>query len=586
MQQTIGRIGAKIFHTIGWLVCVVLLLTITVMVTYQLAYYQVILPKVSISGIDVSNMDKETAVKRLATEFEKRPNVVSVVYRGEEVAETSRLPMQYDFVWAAEQAWSLGRGGNPLTKVSERIEMFLNGKNIELPIVYDADVLDGIITRVAERVNSEGVSPKIFLDENGEVRVETGKDGLKVDEEEMRAKIVATLLLPGNQTVEVKTKIESFAIDSAKITTAMETAKRWENKKLRLYYRDYSLTLTTEDILELISLANVPINETEADRFLVGIRAGVETEPKNAIFNFNEGKVIEFAAEVDGVKIDETAFKEKLAEKINLSDQSDLSIPVIVTQAKIKTGDINNLGINSLIGIGTSKFHHSIPNRVHNLSLASSRLNGALVAPGETFSLGKTIGDISRATGYREAYVISEGRTVLGDGGGVCQVSTTLFRAALNAGLPIVERKAHAYRVGYYEEDMGPGYDATVFFPSADLKFVNDTPGHILIQTKVDAKNFAMRYEIYGTGDGRKATVSKARISGQSSPLPTVYQDDPTLPVGTKKQVDWSAPGAKVSFDYKVVRNGETLQDRTFTSSYRPWAAVYLVGTGQLTASN
>ena len=86
------------------------------------------------------------------------------------------------------------------------------------------------------------------------------------------------------------------------------------------------------------------------------------------------------------------------------------------------------------------------------------------------------------------------------DGGGVCQVSTTLFRASdTNAGLPAVEREVHAYRVSYYEQDMGPGYDATVFFPSTDLKFVNDTAGHILIQTKVDAKNFSMRYEIYGT---------------------------------------------------------------------------------------
>jgi len=169
----------------------------------------------------------------------------------------------------------------------------------------------------------------------------------------------------------------------------------------------------------------------------------------------------------------------------------------------------------------------------------------------------------------------------LGDGGGVCQVSTTLFRAALNAGLPIVERKAHSYRVHYYEEDLGPGFDATVFLPSADLKFVNDTANHILIQTKVDPKTFSMKYEIYGTNDGRVATVSAAKIYSQSAPLPTIYQDDPTLPSGTKKQVDWSAWGAKVSFDYKVTRGGEILQDRTFFSTYQPWAAVYLVGTGR-----
>ena len=332
---------------------------------------------------------------------------------------------------------------------------------------------------------------------------------------------------------------------------------------------------------KLIGLTGEVINAEEIERVLGEIKPNVEVEARNAIFNIDENKVVEFSPEIFGVKIDEVKFREKLARVVAGSETNELEIPVIVTEPKIRAGDINNLGIKTLIGVGTSLFHNSIPNRIHNLTLASARLNGAIVAPGETFSLGNQIGDVSRATGYREAYVISQGRTVLGDGGGVCQVSTTLFRAALNAGLPIVERKAHSYRVHYYEEDLGPGFDATVFLPSADLKFVNDTANHILIQTKVDPKTFSMKYEIYGTNDGRVATVSAAKIYSQSAPLPTIYQDDPTLPSGTKKQVDWSAWGAKVSFDYKVIRGNEILQDRTFFSTYQPWAAVYLVGTGR-----
>ena len=576
----------RIFHTIGWLVSVALLLVVCVMVAYQLAYDKVILPRVVISGIEVSNMDKEAARQRLATAFTANPNRVKVVYREKRLTDTATLRVGYDFDWAAQQAWNLGRSGNPLTKISERVAMFLEPIPIELPTDYDVDAVEGVITRVAGEINQAGRAAAIYLDEAGEVKVETGADGLMVDEEDLRKSLAWALRLPGEQTVEVKTVVDSMAIDSNRVNQALESAKNWKDKSLRVYYKDYSYSLATKQILKLLSLTAAPINFEEADILLATVKPEVETEAKNAVFNFENGKVIEFSPEVNGIKIEEVVFKQKLAETIAFAKKTEMELPVTVTAAKIKAGDINNLGIKTLIGVGTSKFAHSIPNRVHNLTLASSRLNGALVAPGETFSLGATIGDVSKVTGYREAYVISEGRTVLGDGGGVCQVSTTLFRAILNAGLPIVERKAHAYRVGYYEQDMGPGYDATVFFPSTDLKFVNDTPGHILIQTKVDAKNFSMRYEIYGTDDGRLATISAPKIYSQSPALATVYQDDPTLPAGVLKQVDWSAPGAKVSFDYKVVRNDEVLQDRTFTSVYRPWAAVYLRGTGQLTAGN
>lgn len=575
------KAGHHVALTIGLLSSAVLLIATVVVAAYQLAYGTMILPRVTVSGIEISNMDKESAKKRLEIEFTNNPNLVHIFYRGQVLTETTTLSKSYDFGWAVEQAWGLGRNGNLLTKINERVSMFFGPRTIDLPINYDSDALDGMISKVVTRINQDGVPAKIIVNGGGEIRIEPGSDGLMVDEEGLRKMIVTNLALPGNHDVETPTKVISTAIDSARVNDALTIANRWKGKTLRIFRNDYNLYLKTEDVFKLIGLAKERVNPDEIDRVLREIKPKIEMEAKNAIFNIDQDKVVEFSPEVTGVKVDESKFREKLSQIVTGSEISELEIPVIVTEPKIKAGDVNNLGIKTLIGTGTSLFHNSIPNRIHNLTLASARLNGAIVAPGETFSLGEQIGDITRATGYLEAYVISQGRTVLGDGGGVCQVSTTLFRAALNAGLPIVERKAHAYRVHYYEEDMGPGYDATVFFPSADLKFINDTPGHILIQTKVDPKNFSMKYEIYGTSDGRTATISKAKIYSQTPPLPTVYQDDPTLPLGAKKQVDWSAWGARVSFDYKVTRGGEVLQDRTFYSTYQPWAAVYLVGTGQ-----
>jgi vancomycin resistance protein YoaR len=151
----------------------------------------------------------------------------------------------------------------------------------------------------------------------------------------------------------------------------------------------------------------------------------------------------------------------------------------------------------------------------------------------------------------------------------------------LAAGLPVIERRAHAYRVTYYEQNSPPGFDATVYSPTTDFKFINDTPAYILIQAKADNQASTLEVELWGTNDGRVATTTKPIITDQSPPPPDLYQDDPTLRAGQIKQVDWKAFGAKVKFDYHVERHGEVLTHKTFSSNYRPWQAVFLRGTKQ-----
>ncbi len=207
------------------------------------------------------------------------------------------------------------------------------------------------------------------------------------------------------------------------------------------------------------------------------------------------------------------------------------------------------------------------------------RVNGILIAPNEEFSFDKYLGDVSSYTGYQQAYVIQNGKTVLGDGGGICQVSTTLFRAILNSGLPITERHGHAYRVGYYEEGSPPGLDATVFYPSVDLKFKNGTNNFILIESTTDIDNLQLTYTIYGKSDGRTISLTTPIVTNITPPSPDLYQDDPTLPRGIIKQIDFSATGAIVSFSRTVLKNGKTLINDKYTTNYSPWQAIYLRGT-------
>jgi vancomycin resistance protein YoaR len=217
--------------------------------------------------------------------------------------------------------------------------------------------------------------------------------------------------------------------------------------------------------------------------------------------------------------------------------------------------------------------------RIHNVALAAEKINGVLVPPGEEFSFVKNLGDVTQYTGYQQAYIIQNGKTVLGDGGGVCQVSTTLFRALLNAGLPITNRVAHAYRVGYYEQDSPPGLDATVYYPTVDLKFKNDTENYILILAHTDLDNLRLTFNLYGKKDGREVSMSTPVVTSQTPAPEASYQDDPTLPRGQVKQVDFAADGATVVFSRKVTKNGKVVIADSYKSVYRPWQAIFLRGT-------
>ena len=257
-----------------------------------------------------------------------------------------------------------------------------------------------------------------------------------------------------------------------------------------------------------------------------------------------------------------------------------LSVQSKVVKPDITVSKINNFGIEELIGEGNSNYSHSIQSRIFNIKLAASKFHGILIQKGETFSFNKIIGDISSNTGYQPAYIIKNGRTVLGDGGGVCQVSTTMFRAALNTGLPITERNAHAYRVSYYENDSQPGFDATIYTPSVDFRFVNDTQSAILIQMTNDDVNNLLSFKFYGKKDDRKVQISPVTVWDVVPPPEPSYEDDPNLKTGVLKQIDYAAYGSKAKFEYKVIKNGTVDIDQTFYSNFQPWRAVFLRGTG------
>lgn len=337
--------------------------------------------------------------------------------------------------------------------------------------------------------------------------------------------------------------------------------------KLRKYQFESTINYNTQSVKEFLATSEERYNHPA----------------ENALFKFEGGRVVNFKKEKKGIEIESKLFFKEFDENVKKIKsgkvKSVITLKEKVIDPEITLASSNGYGIEEEIAVGKSDYTHSIPGRIHNVILAASKFNGVLIPPGETLSFNKTIGDISALTGYQQAYIIKDGKTVLGDGGGVCQVSTTLFRAALKAGLPIVERYAHAYRVGYYENDMKPGFDATVFSPTVDLKIKNDTLAHILIETEVDEDQMLLYFRLYGKKDNRQVEIGEPALWDVVPPPEAKRQDDPTLKKGVTKQVDFPAWGSKASFTYKVTKDNKVTIDDKFYSIYRPWAAVYLVGT-------
>ncbi len=561
----------------------IILLPIIIFAAYNLIFLGKIYPGIFVAGINAQGFTPLELAFNLSEKI-KAPEKITLTYEDKNFElPTKGFDLSYDFAASSQRVYNLDRTGNLFLDFLSRVKSPFRHEEIGLATKLDDKKLASELSDISDQISTPVVPPSIKL-VKGKLVVDKGKEGKEVDIESLRIQLGKNLAFANSDSIELPIKIINGVLSEEEVQNAQGRGENLINNSFVINFEFQSYTYKNNDLFVFLNPKG-GYNDEAITKEVSRLATETNRAPQNPVFNFTEGKVQEFEPARDGVEVETDELKEKILsglKNLESGDQTSIAIeiPVTRTPPEIQTGDVNDLGIKQLIGRGTSHFRGSITSRIYNIKLAASRINGALVKPGEVFSFVNTLGDVSNLTGYQQAYIIQGGRTILGDGGGVCQVSTTFFRAALAAGLPILERRAHSYRVGYYEQDSPPGFDATVYYPTTDLKVRNDTPGHILIQSHVDTKNSLLVFEIYGTSDGRTSSTTKPKISDQIEPPADLYQDDPTLPAGTVKQVDYKAWGAKVVFNYKVERAGETIYQKTFTSVYQPWQAVYLRGTG------
>ncbi|WP_034386133.1 VanW family protein [Deinococcus sp. YIM 77859] len=332
-----------------------------------------------------------------------------------------------------------------------------------------------------------------------------------------------------------------------------------------------TLTLPPERVAQLRA-RGILTQSLEAD--LKTFLASLPREAQDARFEqLEDGWAV---VQRNGLKVDEQQTRANVLAA--LRDPRGVKATVVLTGqiAPKRTLDFfASRGITAHLATGETNYFGSSAARITNIHVGARHFQDRLFT-GKTFSFNEFIGPVSTRTGYVTGLVIAGERTANGVGGGICQVSTTAFRALYGAGLPIVERRNHSYQVHYYEPQ---GLDATIYQPSQDLKFTNDTGGALWFQADWNDQEARLSIHVFGRPRDFTVDIGTPRILSTTPPPPDRLLRDASLPAGQRRQVDWAAPGAVIEVTRSFVRGGQVFKRDTLKSTYRPWPNIFLVGT-------
>jgi vancomycin resistance protein YoaR len=570
---------------------------------YDMYYAGMIYPGVSVAGQDLSGLTPPQAAAKLTVALRYTEEGKIAFMEGSQVwvAKPAELGLYLDPQNSAMAAFGVGRKGGMLARYRSQFDAWNYGLDLPPLLVYDERAARAYFQQIEAEINLPTV--EATLDIRGtEVVAQPGQIGRRVD-------IEATLAPLANQMRSLSDGILPVVMvetppEILDVSQQAEVARTILSSPLTVFVPDAQegdpgpWVFQPDQLAEMITIARVD-GDTGAEyhvrldaesmrSFLNEAAPRLVRYPSNSKFVFNDDsrqlEVIQPAVIGRSLNVDATiqAINEGLPQ-----GQHDIGLVLNHTPPAV-TDDMTGeqLGITELVASNTTYFYGSSSGRIQNIKTAASRFHGVMVPPGAVFSMAETLGDVSLDNGYAEALIIFNNRTIQGVGGGVCQVSTTLFRTVFFGGFPVVERYPHAYRVTYYEMTASRGYDtklagldATVYVPVVDFKFKNDTPYWLLMETYV-VNNSSLVWKFYSTSDGRQVTWETTGLQNIVEPPPPLYEENANLASGTIKQVDWEVRGADVTVYRRVTRSGELYFNDRFTTHYLPWRSIYQYGPG------
>ncbi len=571
---------------------------------FRTVYQGRIFPGIYLGWVNLSGQTPTDAAELLRAEY-TYPDQGQITLQYDDLswdATPAELGFFFSPNYNTELAFQTGRKGDIAERIAAQIQVLRNGIILAPQFVLDEKTGTNYLEEIAAGVNQPVVEASLKL-EGLEVLVQPGQIGREMDIPASLA--VVALQMRTLQDGSIPLIVEESYPKILDVTAQAEFAREILSQPLILKIPDAAendpgpWTLTPERLVEMMIIERITTHEGESYRITLDpeqLRSYLEKkakkinrEPQNARMYFDddtrelvviEGEIVGLALDIDKSIID---VQERL-----VTGEHEIALVLEKTQPVITAENTaEELGITERVSSQTTYFYGSGSSRISNIATAAARFHGIFIAPGETFSMAEQLGDVSLDTGYSEAWIIFGDRTIKGVGGGVCQVSTTLFRTVFFGGFPIVERHPHAYRVLYYEQNSGgsnnpklAGLDATVYVPVVDFKFTNDTEHWLLMETYVDEAHRWLTWKFYSTSDGRTVDWSTTGLKKKKDPPDPIYEENSELKKGEVKQVDWAVEGATVTVTRNVFRNGEKLWTDTIQTKYQPWAAVCQYGPG------
>jgi|GEM_PF-1435708 len=567
LKKLIKKIRLRWHHPILGSVFILSVLILSVFFGRKYALSQ-IGQNVYVNDIHLSGMTYEAASELLEDEFSSYSESKVEVSFHDEVFEftLAELGLEFDTVQTIEHVYLADYGENLWDGMKSQVYRLFNEVHIEPVVHADITLFEDSLKSQIEDLN-EPQNALVLLNEEGSFAATTHQDGLTGQYEEAYEVLQLQMTQLDELSIQLDTEVLYANLTGELAESAAELANHYTSDTFTFVYtteyasKEYSMSVSPEWVSfveDETGVLSVEIDRSELENFLnESLASDIDQEVEHASLTALPAEGSDYA-EVEGVAKDgKTLMVDETIENFLAALEEDIheiEVVVDVEPGTIMNETGENLGELTLLASGVSNWEGSPDGRDYNVRKGlNEKVNNILLAPGEEYDFNKNLGPVTNSAGWENSLAIFRGSELIPvPGGGLCQVSTTVYRAAINAGLEITERSNHSLYVHYYKE-YGDGLDAAIYPGSKNLRFVNDTENYMLIQAYDDGYDGFVN--IYGTPDGREVELIGPFYP---SDIPEEWQDRISL---AYNQIGW----------WQVITDadGNVLEEKQLTGSYR-----------------
>jgi vancomycin resistance protein YoaR len=590
-SSSFGHIGSRII-----LACALIAIAAAgALFAFRLSYAGEIYPGVHVGGVDVGGMTRTEAAAAIQA---KADEVTSqrAYFEGfdQHWAPTlAELGVKVDLDASLDQAMAIGREDSSADRLSSAVSSLSGEHTLPLQLTIDPETMESWSVSVDQQIDLIPHDASLVI-EDGEISVISEANGTIVDQAALQATILNNLQTMQAPTQELPTVDKLPSVHAADLEPARNALTTALSAPIQVTYRNQSWSIDPEEFGQFVSTTVDPAR-TGADAVSIAVdkdalaawideqfAASVNENPVNAKVAWDGSQLKAIEASIDGARLRPEALADLVSASF-LGNHETVEIPISVLKPEVDGNNLAALGITTKLGVGSSNYDGSDDARATNIAVGAELLNGTLIPPHGEYSFNHSIGVIGPELGFVEGQVIDGEKIGRDYGGGICQVSTTVFRAAYFAGMPIVEGWPHRWQLGFYElDDWTPGLDASIMQPEGDpfgggdFRFENPSDSWMLIESYVDYPRVYVI--IYGADLGYTVEISDPEYGETYDPLPPSQVVDPKLPAGTMVQTEWAAPGLDIAY-YRTVYgpDGSVILEDDWVTNFYARGDVYSV---------